>query len=140
MKKRPRSPLIRVTSAEQKAQNAADLLTGKAVADYIRIIEGKAPAAAATIGGQQELTEQQRARLPYVLASKQPCLLCDAAPYAVNHWTIPEALADDRPDRVIFFSLCRICFGLPGVLQLVSQELLNRLSGERVKSPLIQPQ
>jgi hypothetical protein len=132
--------LIRSITRDQKEQDAADLLTGQAVVEFIKIMEGKAPLASTQIGGEQELTEQQRARLPYVIAARQPCLLCAGKAYVVNHWAIPAALTEDRPDNVIFFALCELCFRLPSILQLVTQELLSRLNGERVKSPLLSPQ
>lgn len=131
------APLIRVTSREEKEQAELDKVTGQAISDFVKVIEGRAPAGAATIGGDRELAPEQRARLPYVLAAKQPCLLCSGAPYVVNFWKVPQAIAQDRPDSTIFFSLCEVCFELPGFMQLVEAELLNRVKGQSVKSPLI---
>lgn len=80
---------------------------GQAVADRIDIMEGKKPAAEAEIGGQADLTNDQRARLPYIVAlARMPCYLCEADPPCA--FFLPFKTADHvTPWRII--SICKLC-------------------------------
>lgn len=80
---------------------------GQAVADRIDIMEGKKPAAEAQVGGQAELTNEQRSRLPYIVAlARTPCYLCEADPPCA--YFLPFKTADiATPWRII--SICKSC-------------------------------
>jgi hypothetical protein len=117
---------------------------GDAVVDYIHVLEGKKPAAVAQIGGEQELTNEQRARLPYVLAAQQHCILCGEDPDVIGNWKIPDFLMKGRSRQIItgepgfiLFALCIRCKYIPGALQEVAKELISRVEGTKDRGSLL---
>lgn len=111
---------------------------GQAVTDYIDIISGKKPVARATINGEQELTNEQRARLPYVVAAKLPCVLCHAEPYIVGSWRVPAIMAEDARDQTIYFTMCKSCKDIENVMDRVTVELMNQCQKALPKPPGLQ--
>ncbi len=101
---------------------------GQAVSDYIDIIEGKKPAAEAQVNGEQELTNEQRRRLPYVIALwRSPCYLCDKEPPCSYFlpWKTADAVA---PWRVT--PICKECRALPDVIDMIAGRLVEELADE----------
>ncbi len=80
---------------------------GTAVSDYIDVIEGRKPAAEAQVNGEQELTNEQRRRVPYIVALwRTPCFLCDKEPPC--SFFIPYKTDDHiAPWRII--AICDSC-------------------------------
>lgn len=60
---------------------------GQAVTDYIDGLEGKKPMGEATIAGEAEFTNEQRSRLPYIMALYHSCFLCNADPPPARLYT-----------------------------------------------------
>jgi hypothetical protein len=133
--------IIRTNSKESHAQAELDQTTGEAVVDLVKVWEGRKAAAVADV---PDLDAQQRARLPYVIASVGACILasrfmfCERAPELVNYWAIPERLADGRKDNVVFFTLCRVCAQLPDWSARVEAELIERVEKQRKMPALAQ--
>ncbi len=94
---------------------------GQAVTDYIDVMEGKKPAAKAQINGEQELTNEQRRRVPYIVALwRMPCYLCDKD--APCHYFLPWKTADAvTPWRIT--AICEGCHGLPDVKKMIEVRL-----------------
>jgi len=99
--------------------------TGKAVTDYIEVLEGKKPAAVAEVGGQAELTNEQRRRVPYIIALwRLPCYLCEADPPC--RYFLPWKTNDPvSPWRIT--ALCEGCRKLEDVEQRIEAELREEL-------------
>lgn len=127
-------------------KRAADAYNGQLVNHVVKQLEGRAPVAEANIAGEQELTPEQRQRLPYVLAAALPCLLrgkvhlCEGKAHVVNYWIVPAYLQKGRKDNVVWFSLCRVCVSLPGVLTMVSDELFGRVSRQKAVPKVLEAQ
>ena len=64
-----------------------ETLDALAVKELCDIGSGKKPGAEAEIGGQQELTNEQRKRLPYIMAIWQHCFTCGAEPPPAGMYT-----------------------------------------------------
>src|SRR5262249_54043037 len=87
--------------------------TGQAVTDLIDIWEGKKPAAKAEIAGDQELTNDQRRRLPYIVAlTRMPCYLCEANPPQARFYTFR---VNDHVTPWKIIGVCKECALLPDV-------------------------
>ena len=83
------------------------------VRDYLDVLEGKKPAAEAQIGGQAELTNEQRRILPYVVALyRQPCTVCNADPPCVKF--LPFR-CDNPAAPWVIAGVCRECVALDNV-------------------------
>ncbi len=99
---------------------------GTAVTDYIDVIEGKKPAAEAQVNGEQDLTNEQRRRVPYIVALwRMPCYLCDKD--APCHYFLPWKTADAvTPWRIT--AICEECHGLPDVKERIAGKLCDELA------------
>ena len=98
---------------------------GQAVTDYIDILEGKKPAAEAQVNGEQELTNEQRRRVPYIIALyRKPCYLCDSEPPC--HYFLPWKTADAvTPWKIT--AICKECRALPDVIAQIMARLAEEL-------------
>ena len=98
---------------------------GTAVTDYIDVLEGKKPAAEAQVNGEQELTNEQRRRVPYIIALyRKPCYLCDKEPPC--HYFLPWKTADAvTPWKIT--AICSSCRMLPDVLEQIASRLMEEL-------------
>ena len=98
---------------------------GTAVCDYIDVMEGKKPAAVAQVNGEQELTNEQRRRVPYIIALyRKPCYLCDAEPPC--HFFLPWKTADAvTPWKIT--AICRECRNLPDVKERIATKLMEEI-------------
>ncbi len=99
---------------------------GQAVTDYIDVIEGKKPAAEAQVNGEQELNNEQRRRVPYIVALwRFPCYLCDKEPPC--SYFLPWKTADAvTPWKIT--AICKECHGLPGVIEQIASRLCEELA------------
>lgn len=99
---------------------------GKAVTDYIDVIEGKKPAAQAQVNGEQELTNEQRRRVPYIIALyRKPCYLCDSEPPCAYFlpWKTNDAVT---PWKIT--AICKTCRTLPDVFEQIKVRLQEELA------------
>jgi len=98
---------------------------GEAVTDYIDVLEGKKPAAEAQVNGEQELTNEQRRRVPYIIALyRKPCYLCDAEPPCM--YFLPWKTADAvTPWKIT--AICKQCRALPDVIEQIMARLAEEL-------------
>jgi len=98
---------------------------GTAVSDYIDVLEGKKPAAEAQVNGEQELTNEQRRRVPYIIALyRKPCYICDKEPPC--HYFLPWKTADAvTPWKIT--AICSSCRMLPDVLEQIATRLVEEL-------------
>ena len=102
-------------------------------------IHGKAPIAE---GELPELSEEQKRRLPYVMAAMQlPCILCGSEnTHAVNTWAIPDRLRakGDESARTLYFCLCRQCLNSPngGRDKRITERLLQVCEEKPLHNPL----
>ena len=100
---------------------------GQAVTDYIDVIEGKKPAAEAQVNGEQELTNEQRRRVPYIIALyRTPCYLCGSEPPC--HYFLPWKTADAATAWKIT-AICKECRALPDVAEQIKVRLMEELDG-----------
>ena len=77
------------------------------VKDYIDVLEGKKPAAEAQIAGELELTNEQRRRLPYIVAIyRQPCTLCGAEPPCAKFLPFKT---DNPVSPWLIAGVCKVC-------------------------------
>ena len=99
---------------------------GIAVTDYIDVLEGKKPAAVAQVNGQQEYGNEQRRRLPYIIALyRKPCYLCDAEPPC--QFFLPWKTADAvTPWKIT--AICRSCRALPDVRERIETKLMEEIA------------
>ncbi len=99
---------------------------GTAVADYIDVLEGKKPAAEAQVNGEQELTNEQRRRVPYIVALyRKPCYLCDQEPPC--QYFLPWKTADAvTPWKIT--AICSSCRALPDVKERIEARLREELA------------
>ena len=101
---------------------------GQAVTDYIDIIEGKKPAAEAQVNGEQELTNEQRRRVPYIVALwRGPCYLCDKEPPCDYFLTWMARSDHSTPWKIT--AICKECHGLPDVIEQIKDRLREELEG-----------
>src|SRR5262245_18810822 len=99
---------------------------GQGVTDLIDIWEGNKPAAEAEIAGKQELTNEQRKRIPYIVAlTRMPCYLCEADPPC--HFFLPWK-TDDIAAPCKITAVCVRCGQLPDVYKRIEAELKNELA------------
>lgn len=136
--------IIRSNTAAEKEILKADEHNGQLVSEVVKQLEGRAPIAETTIGGEQELTAEQAKRLPYVMAAYMPCLLsqqmalCEIEAHVCNYWIVPPKYQVGRKDNVVYFSLCRVCYQMPNVLNVVSDELLARVAGQKKRPAILE--
>lgn len=99
---------------------------GDAVTDLLDKIEGKKPLTEATIAGDRELTNEQRARLPYVMALYHNCFLCNAEPPPAGMfaWTMGG--------ETIITPICVDCTKLVGVRDAVFVAVLELMRRRRM--------
>jgi hypothetical protein len=99
---------------------------GDAVTDLIDKIEGKKPLTEATIAGDRELTSEQRARLPYVMALYHACFLCcaDPPPYGMYAWTMEG--------QTIITPICRDCSQLVGLREIIQPMVVDLVRRHRM--------
>lgn len=90
---------------------------GDAVTDLLDGLHGKKPIREATIAGEQELTNEQRSRLPYVMALYYPCCLCEAEPPpgGMFTWKLGK--------ETIITPVCVDCIRLVGCKDLIRERL-----------------
>jgi len=106
------------------SKEAVDPL-GQAVTDYIDVIEGKKPAAQAQIGGEAELTNEQRRRVPYIVAMyRLPCFLCGIEPPC--DFFLPFK-TDDLVTPWRITAICSECKVIPGVHERIKAKLCEEL-------------
>jgi hypothetical protein len=98
---------------------------GEAVKDYLDVLEGKKPAAEAQVNGEQELTNEQRRRVPYIIAMfRTPCYLCEQEPPC--HFFLPWKTADVvTPWKIT--AICKRCKEVPNVVEQIKTRLMEEL-------------
>lgn len=97
-----------------------------AVTDYIDVMEGKKPAAEAQVNGEQELTNEQRRRVPYIVALwRKPCYICDKDPPC--HYFLPWKTADAvTPWKIT--AICEECHALPDIYRQIETRLREEIA------------
>ena len=99
--------------------DADPLATG--IKDYIDVLEGKKPAARAQVGGEFDLNNDQRQRLPYIVAVyRQPCTICGAEPPCAKFLPFKT---DNPVTPWIIAGVCKDC----ATMDNVKYRLLNAL-------------
>jgi len=100
-------------------------ILGQAVKDYLDVLEGKKPAAKAEVNGEQELTNEQRRRVPYIIALyRSPCYLCEQEPPC--QFFLPWKTADAvTPWRIT--AICKRCKEVPDILEQINLKLMEEL-------------
>lgn len=101
-------------------------LIGDVVTDLLDGIHGKKPIGEVTIAGDQELTNDQRARLPYIMALYNSCFLCNAKPppYGMFAWTMDG--------DTIITPVCWDCSNLVGVRDIIFAMVLDLIRRRRM--------
>lgn len=99
---------------------------GDAVTDLLDKVEGKKPLTEATIAGDRELTNEQRSRLPYIMALYHSCFLCNAEPppYGMYAWTMDG--------ETIITPICGECSKLVGVRGTIAKAVIELMRRRRM--------
>lgn len=99
---------------------------GDAVTDLLDKVEGKKPLTEATIAGNRELTNEQRSRLPYVMAMYHFCFLCNADPPPAGMYAWRAGV------ETIITPICGDCSKLVGVRDTVRLGVLDMIRRRRM--------
>ena len=93
----------------------------QSVKELLDIGSGKKPAAVANIGGDKELTNEQRSRIPYVMGIYHNCFLCNAEPPPAGMYTWKMG------GETIITPICVTCSSIVGHKEVILDALRRRM-------------